>query len=153
MGDKRREERCAAGFLERFRHHVEVQIRFNDVDHLGHVNNSVYQQFFDLGRLRYFEAALNARTVWTGGVVVLAHLEIDFYRSMELSDRVAVGTRVSGFGNRSFRMEQAIYGVDNRQLFACSESVMVGYHTGRHGSAEIPAQWRTAIKRFEGLSE
>ena len=28
-----------------------LQLRFNDVDALGHVNNSVYFQFFDQGRL------------------------------------------------------------------------------------------------------
>lgn len=30
-----------------FRHSVPVQLRFNDLDPLGHVNNSVYFTFYD----------------------------------------------------------------------------------------------------------
>ena len=32
----------------RFRHILPIQIRFNDVDKFGHVNNTVYFQFYDL---------------------------------------------------------------------------------------------------------
>ena len=32
---------------EGFRHHTDVQIRFNDIDILGHVNNTVYFSFYD----------------------------------------------------------------------------------------------------------
>ena len=30
-----------------FRHVLPIQIRFNDVDKFGHVNNTVYFQFYD----------------------------------------------------------------------------------------------------------
>ena len=32
-----------------FRHTLPLQLRFNDIDLLGHVNNSVYFSFYDLG--------------------------------------------------------------------------------------------------------
>ena len=32
----------------KFKHSVPVQLRFNDADALGHVNNSVYFTFYDL---------------------------------------------------------------------------------------------------------
>ena len=38
-----------------FRHTLPLQLRFNDIDLLGHVNNSVYFSFYDLGKARYFE--------------------------------------------------------------------------------------------------
>ena len=37
-----------------FRRTTQVQLRFNDIDALGHVNNSVYFQFFDLAKTEYF---------------------------------------------------------------------------------------------------
>ena len=37
-----------------FRHRMKVQIRFNDIDTLGHVNNAVYFTNFDLGKAKYF---------------------------------------------------------------------------------------------------
>ena len=33
-----------------FRHVLPIQIRFNDVDKFGHVNNTVYFQFYDTAR-------------------------------------------------------------------------------------------------------
>lgn len=39
-----------------FRHRIPLQIRFNDIDLLGHVNNTVYFSFYDTGKARYMEA-------------------------------------------------------------------------------------------------
>ena len=36
------------------KHQVPVQLRFNDTDALGHVNNSTYFSFYDLGKSEYF---------------------------------------------------------------------------------------------------
>ena len=33
-----------------FRHTLPLQLRFNDIDLLGHVNNSVYFSFYDAGK-------------------------------------------------------------------------------------------------------
>ena len=35
------------------KHQVPVQLRFNDTDALGHVNNSTYFSFYDLGKSEY----------------------------------------------------------------------------------------------------
>ena len=43
---------------------VPIQMRFNDVDALGHVNNSMYQQYFDLGRVDYFLRMPGGRPLW-----------------------------------------------------------------------------------------
>ena len=32
-----------------FHHALPIQLRFNDVDKFGHVNNTVYFSFYDLG--------------------------------------------------------------------------------------------------------
>ena len=37
-----------------FRHILPIQIRFNDVDKFGHVNNTVYFQFYDTAKTDYF---------------------------------------------------------------------------------------------------
>ena len=37
-----------------FNHQQAIQIRFNDVDVIGHVNNAVQLSYFDLGKVKYF---------------------------------------------------------------------------------------------------
>ena len=36
-----------------YRHVLPLQIRFNDVDKFGHVNNTVYFQFYDTAKTDY----------------------------------------------------------------------------------------------------
>ena len=138
-------------YVDGFRHHIPLQFRFNDVDLLGHVNNSVYQQFYDLGRLRYFEDVVGVKADWNGNVVVVAHLEIDFFQGLTIDDTASVATRTTHFGNRSFRLEQLIYNSHSPVVYARSESVMVGFHGGKQVSAPLPVGWREAIQRYEGL--
>ena len=37
----------------KFHNVVPLQIRFNDVDKFGHVNNTIYFQFYDSGKTDY----------------------------------------------------------------------------------------------------
>ncbi len=39
-----------------FRHSAPMQIRFNDVDVLGHMNNTVYFTLYDTAKADYFAA-------------------------------------------------------------------------------------------------
>ena len=41
-----------------YKHSVEIQPRFNDFDALEHVNNTVYMNYFDIGKVSYF------KTIW-----------------------------------------------------------------------------------------
>ena len=38
----------------KFNHTLPIQLRFNDVDKFGHVNNTIYFSFYDLGKTEYF---------------------------------------------------------------------------------------------------
>ena len=39
-----------------FRHKTKIQIRFKDIDKLGHVNNANHITYFELARVDYFDA-------------------------------------------------------------------------------------------------
>ncbi len=43
---------------EDFKHSVPVQMRFSDVDGFGHVNNGVYNDYYDIGRMYYMRDVL-----------------------------------------------------------------------------------------------
>ena len=47
-----------------FRHHQPVQMRFTDIDMLGHLNNNVYLTFMDLAKVEYFAAVLPEGMDW-----------------------------------------------------------------------------------------
>ena len=43
---------------EVYHHSLPIQIRFNDVDRYGHVNNNAYFAYYDLGKEEYLRNVL-----------------------------------------------------------------------------------------------
>ena len=60
-----------------FHHTLPIQLRFNDVDKFGHVNNTVYFSFYDLGKTEYF-ASVCPGVDWEKTGIVVVHIEADF---------------------------------------------------------------------------
>ena len=46
---------------------TKIQMRFADVDMLGHVNNVNQQHYFDLGKSDFFRRVLGMKPVWKSG--------------------------------------------------------------------------------------
>lgn len=139
------------GYLHAFRHRIPLQVRFSDVDRLGHVNNSVYQQFYDLGRLHYFQSVLEGPMEWEGDVVVLAHLEVDYLHPVTLEHQLHVGTRTLFVGTRSFRMEQVIFDTEAQRIYSRAISVMVGFNGQRQQSADLRPEWLKAMQAYDAM--
>ena len=83
-----------------FRHTLPLQLRFNDIDLLGHVNNSVYFSFYDLGKARYFETVKAQNIDWKKADVVVANVNADFlspiYPSHHQADAGTVSCQPAG---------------------------------------------------------
>lgn len=138
-------------YLASFHSRLPLQIRFSDVDRMGHVNNSVHQQFFDLGRLHYFSDLLHPAPNWEGTVVILAHLDIDFLLPLLLTSSASIYSRTlrASFTEKSFVMEQAIGAADGSQVYSLSESLLVGYDGAALCSTALPTVWVEQIIAFE----
>ena len=74
-----------------FHHSLPIQLRFNDVDKFGHVNNTVYFSFYDLGKTEYF-ASVCPGVDWEKDGIVVVHIEADFLAQIFSSDHIAVQT-------------------------------------------------------------
>ena len=88
---------------------VRIEVRYRDLDPLGHVNNAVYLSYLELARVRYFErmGAL-AGALGRGEAPVVARAEIDYRRPIFLNQEVWVGVRVVRVGRTSFAMEYRV---------------------------------------------
>lgn len=133
-----------------FKHSVPVQLRFNDADALGHVNNSVYFSFYDLGKTEYFKT-INGGVVPKEIDIVVAHAEVDFIMPVFLTDEIAVQTMVSEIGNKSFELIQRIIDTKNNIVKCRCKTVMVGFDFKNNCSKPISQAWRDAISAFEGV--
>ena len=136
-----------------FRHSVPVQLRFNDADSLGHVNNSVYFSFYDLGKTEYFRTLLGTNYYSTKIDIVVAHAEVDFLQPVFLTDDIAVQTRVSEMGHKSFRLQQRIVCRNTGAVKCVCTTVMVGFDFATGKTITISPALRERIADYEGREE
>ena len=120
-------------------------VRFRDLDGMGHVNNAVFLTYLESARIAYLEALGAGANPQAG--LILARIDVDFRSPISLGERVEVGVRPSRLGAKSFELEYEVR-ADGR-LAAEARSVLVGYDYARGESVEIPAEWREWLEPIE----
>ena len=121
--------------------HVE-QVRFRDLDPMGHVNNAVFLTYIEQARFAFF-AAVGAATELEDMNLIVARVEIDFKAPVRLGQEVEISVRASRFGTKSFDLEYELR--VNSRLVAEARSVNVFYDYGRREPAPIPDDWRRQL--------
>jgi acyl-CoA thioester hydrolase len=126
---------------------ADVDVRYRDLDTMGHVNNAVYATYVEQARVAYFEEVLDVTLPEVESA--LASLELDFRRPIELGDDVTVALRVPELGESSLPMEFEVRA--DRAVAATGETVQVAVDGETGSSRPLPDEWREAIRAFEGL--
>lgn len=134
----------------RFKHLFPVQLRFSDVDQLGHVNNSVYFSLYDLAKSTYFEEVMPEHTRWSNAGVVIAHIQASFMAPIYFSEPIAIQTATTHIGHKSFTLTQRAINTDTKEVKCICQTVMVGYDIEKKQSQPIPLVWKEALCRYEG---
>jgi acyl-CoA thioester hydrolase len=132
-----------------FFHTTPIQIRFNDVDVVGHVNNSVYQNYFDAARMRYFEKVFGYRLDWHDQLLVLVKIEIEYLKPVDMYDNIQVLTKVHHLGNKSLQMIQHLTGEETSDIRCTNKAVLSGFDYKNNTAILLLQQWRDAIQTFE----
>ena len=132
-----------------FNHSLPIQIRFNDIDLAGHVYNAVYQEYFDLARVDYFNKSLGNLINWKKTGLVIASIHIDYSIPILLTDKIEIRSKVSEMGNKSLEMIQDIIKIGDSEPAAVGKTILVCFDMQTRSSMEIPETWKEEINRFE----
>lgn len=132
-----------------FKHSLPIQLRFNDVDKFGHVNNTVYFSFYDLGKTEYF-ASVCPNVSWEKDGIVVVHIEANFLDQIYGADNIAVQTAVTEIGTKSFKLTQQVIDVETQEVKCICHSIMVAFDLEKHESKPLEAEWIEAICQYEG---
>jgi len=138
------------------RHIEPVQVRWGDMDSMGHVNNACYFTYCESARMSYFRAVgmdEHREGGRFGPALVAAHL--NFRRQVRYPAELAVATRVSEIGRTSFRMEYTIAAIAEGEgggpvADGFGVIVWVDYGSGR--PVPLPAGLAGAMRSFEGMA-
>lgn len=131
-----------------YNHSLPIQIRFNDVDSFGHVNNTVYLSFYDLGKTDYFRAVLGKNVDKTFDLII-AHIDVDFLAPVFMNDEIIVDTAVTHIGQKSLTLTQRIICKKSNTIKCIANTVMVAYDFEKKCSKNISDEYRNAIGSFE----
>lgn len=111
-----------------FEHRVRVQLRWRDIDLLGHLNQSVYHELLEEGRIALIaELVRRAGEANTHGSYVLAHVDLDYLTEVRKDHgEVEVIMRISHVGTSSLRLHNEIRLLDGT-VAATGSSVLVAW--------------------------
>lgn len=132
-----------------FHHVTPIQLRFNDFDALGHVNNSIYLSFYDLGKTSYFADVLPEASITKEIGVVIADIHVTFLLPVFPDEKVAVETAVTEIGNKSFKLLQQLVDTETKEVKCVAKTVMVCFDAKTKSTRTISDEWRKAIEEYE----
>lgn len=118
---------------------TDIQVRFSDLDILGHVSNSVYAQYFDMGRIDWYNIIAENENP---GRSVVVSIKMDIFDEIQLKDKVYIKTWCSEIGTKSFTLSQDIFSNGRCVTSASVTSVCVDRKTKK--SIPLPKHWEVS---------
>jgi acyl-CoA thioester hydrolase len=133
--------------LREFPHSTPIQIRFVDVDRVGHVNNATIITYFETARVFFLNEVVGERNDWSSMSLILAHTEVDYLIPVYLEDTVKVYSKVLKVGTKSFEMENVLVKVEHEKelIAAYAKFVLVCMDYKAQKTIEIPSDWREKL--------
>jgi acyl-CoA thioester hydrolase len=129
-----------------YKHKTPIQIRFKDIDKLGHVNNANYITYFESARVEYFNAFAGSdiKIDWVNEGVILAKIEMEFKKPVLLEDKIFVYTWVSRVGTKSFDMSCSIVKMENdtEVEVAIGLAIIVCFNYKTNETIPVPEKWK-----------
>jgi len=125
---------------------AKIQVRFSDLDVLGHVNNTIYLSYFEMARVHYFKELLGEGWDWNKFGIVLAKNEVEYFKSVLLNHEPLITIYTEHIGSKSFTLGYELH--VNNELFAKGKSIQVCFDASIQQSILVPDQMRMQLERI-----
>lgn len=137
-----------------FKFSYPIQIRWKDLDALGHVNNAVFITYFEIARGQYMLEACPGWD-WHKHMFLIGNVEANFKKELLLTAKnTQVLMRTSRIGTKSFVLEYAVLSEkdDQRIVHATGSTTQIMFDIQTRKTIEVDEWVRTALKKFEKMS-
>ncbi len=131
---------------ELFFHWHKIKTRFRDLDPLNHVNNAVFNSYFEEARIHLVGSVPELKNSFEEGKsFVLAKCTIEYLRPVLYPSTLLVGTGFLELGNSSIDGFQALYDADTKKLHATATTKGVWF--------DLKTQRPTRLPEIEGIEK
>lgn len=130
------------------RFHHPVEVRFHDLDAMGHAHHTLPLVYFEEARAAYWREVAGRASVEDIDYVI-GEVQVRYHARIRYPARLEVGVRVSHIGGKSFVMEYELRDGEG-VLLATGRTVQVMYDYVAGRSIPVPAELVERIRAFEG---
>ena len=124
---------------KRFPHWFTQNVRFRDLDTLNHVNNAIFNTYYEEARISFIQIVPElARQMQEGYSFVLAGISINYIKPVTFPSKLLIGSGVKKLGNSSITSFQAIYKEDNKELVSVAEASGVWFDLEKQRPSRLP---------------
>lgn len=121
------------------------KVRYADTDRQGHVNNAVFNEFFETGRVEFFY--LPEHPLYMPGCsFVIASSKIDYLKEIKWPGMVMIGAAVVRIGTSSIHLIEAIYQDD--KLVSTAEIIIVQVNNGTAKSHPLSPETKEKLQKY-----
>lgn len=135
-----------------FHHSLDIQVRFTDVDMLGHINNNAILSYMDLAKLDYFQEINGDFLQSRDQALAVVNINADFYSQSFINEPLQVWTAVTSLGPKSVVLEQRVINSDTSETKAIGRFVMACFRRSTAKSDLLDHDWVSAAEAFEERS-
>lgn len=131
-----------------FANRLPIQVRFSDVDVIGHVNNIVYFAYYDTGKAAFMTELLGRNISWQEVDTVVANVDCAFIAPIFWGEQIEVLTTCVGIHDKSFRLLQMLRNSESGEVKSVCETVMVSFDPDTQKSAPLSEEWRKKLNEI-----
>ncbi len=123
-----------------------LEVRFADIDVMGHVNNAIFLNYFEQGRIAFFRQHNQSDWDWSKYGIIVARNEVDYLKPVLLHDEVYVTAEFGKIGNKSFQMSMRVFKVESGSEVDCARGIvtLVCFDYQTNSTIPVPEEWRNA---------
>ena len=127
---------------------TNIEVRFRDLDAIGHVNNAVFFTYFEEGRKHFSKKVFEVSDI-SDFNFIMAYIQCDFIKPIQFNDHVILQMWVKDIGTKSFSFEYRLVDLsDEAMVYATGKSIQVCYDYQKNRSIEVPAKMRERLTLY-----
>ena len=139
--------------ISNYRHKIEEEVKFHEVDMMGICNNAVFLNYFEDGRVKYIQnlkQAYKLQTIMEGAsFFITARNEIDYIEPALFDEKLNIYTRIDFIKNSSFGFKHIVENAATKIILATGVGIFVHINIKTKKSVPLPQEFYDAVADFE----
>ena len=137
---------------QNFRCRTQIEIRFRDLDALGHVNNAVYFTYFEIAPMAYLRALAGKPVTLDQLRIIVVNAACRYHSPALLGETLEIGIRVSHLRRSSFAFDYLLRCADADRLVAAGRTIQATFDHQQQRIVPLGPDFRAQVERYENRS-